>query len=312
MGRRRVSVMPEALSGVIERVTFHNPENGYAVLRVQASGRRGLVTVVGNLPAVYAGEYLEGEGDWVQDRDHGLQFKADELRITPPHTREGIEKYLGVRAGQGHRPDTTPARSSRCSASGRWTSSTRARPSSRRSRASARKRIDRIRESWREQKAVRGIMVFLQSHGIGTARAVRIYKTYGDEAIEHGPRATRTAWRPTSGASASRRPTTWPAGWASTADSPLRARAAVRLRPAGTRAARATSASRSRASSNDDDAALHGHRRATSSGEADRARACTRASSSATRPGREASRAVAVPQAAVPRRARRRPRHPEP
>src|SRR5207247_10233768 len=86
--------MPEPLSGIVERVTFHNPDNGYAVLRVQAAGRRGIITVVGNLPAVHAGEFLEGEGDWVQDRDHGLQFKATALRLTPPHTREGIVKYL--------------------------------------------------------------------------------------------------------------------------------------------------------------------------------------------------------------------------
>src|SRR5262245_20774211 len=87
--------MAESLSGVIERITFQNPENGFAVLRVQVRGRRDLVTVVGHLPNVVAGEYVEGTGAWVNDREHGLQFKADELRTTPPHTVEGIEKYLG-------------------------------------------------------------------------------------------------------------------------------------------------------------------------------------------------------------------------
>jgi exodeoxyribonuclease V alpha subunit len=175
--------MSESLSGVVERVTFHNPENGYAVLRVQASGRRGQVTVVGHLPAVYAGEYLEGEGDWVQDRDHGLQFKASNLRITPPHTREGIVKYLASGLVKGIGPhyarkivdlfgdrtleiiDESPTFLTEVKGIGA-------------------KRIQRIRESWREQKAVRGIMVFLQSHGIGTARAVRIFKTYGEQAVE--------------------------------------------------------------------------------------------------------------------------------
>ncbi len=175
--------MPEALSGIVERVTFHNPENGYAVLRVQASGRRGLVTVVGHLPAVYSGEYLEAEGDWVQDRDHGLQFKAASLRITPPHTKEGIVKYLASGLVKGIGPhyarkivevfgdrtldviDESPTHLSSVPGIGP-------------------KRIQKIRESWREQKAVRGIMVFLQSHGLGTARAVRIYKTYGDQAID--------------------------------------------------------------------------------------------------------------------------------
>src|SRR5437016_9115711 len=86
--------MPESLTGIIERVTFHNPENGFAVLRVQANGRPGLVTVVGHLSNALAGEYIEGEGAWVHDRDHGLQFKADNLRTTPPYTAEGIAKYL--------------------------------------------------------------------------------------------------------------------------------------------------------------------------------------------------------------------------
>src|SRR5258708_6748627 len=91
--------MAETLSGVIERVTFHNPDTGFAVLRVVARGRRGLVTVVGNLPGVVAGEYVEASGSWVQDREHGEQFKADDLRCTPPHTAQGIEKYLGALGG---------------------------------------------------------------------------------------------------------------------------------------------------------------------------------------------------------------------
>src|SRR6478736_882932 len=86
--------MAERLSGTIERVTFHNPETGFAVLRVQAAGRRGLVTLVGQTPSAAAGEYVEAAGAWQQDRDHGLQFKADELRTMPPHTIAGIEKYL--------------------------------------------------------------------------------------------------------------------------------------------------------------------------------------------------------------------------
>src|SRR5438132_2727352 len=175
--------MAESLSGVIERVTFHNPENGFAVLRVQANGRSGLVTVVGHLANALAGEYIEGQGAWVHDRDHGLQFKADNLRTTPPHTAEGIEKYLAsglikctgphfarrIVEVFGERPlaviDESPA-------------------FLREVRGIGPRRLQRIRESWQEQKAVRSIMVFLQSHGVGTARAVRIYRTYGEQAIE--------------------------------------------------------------------------------------------------------------------------------
>ncbi len=175
--------MPEHLSGVIERVTFHNPETGFAVLRVQATGRRGLITVVGQLPNVVAGEYVEADGDWVHDRDHGQQFKCSSLRTTPPQTVEGIEKYLGSGMVKGIGPhyarkivetfgertlaiiDESPSFLSEVKGIGP-------------------RRIERIRESWQQQKAVRGIMVFLQSHGVGTARAVRIYKTYGDQAVE--------------------------------------------------------------------------------------------------------------------------------
>src|SRR5262249_44309690 len=158
-------------------------ENGFVVLRVQARGRRDLVTVVGNLANAMAGEYVEARGCWVNDRDRGLQFKADELRTTPPHTAEGIAKYLasGLVKGIGRHYarkivevfgertlaviDESPSFLQEIKGIGP-------------------RRIQRIRESWREQKAVRAIMVFLQSHGVGTARAVRIYKTYGEQAVE--------------------------------------------------------------------------------------------------------------------------------
>src|SRR5581483_1389273 len=96
--------MAETLSGVIERVTFHNPENGFGVLRVHASGHHGLVTVVGHLPHALEGEYIQATGSWVHDRDHGLQFKAVELRTTPPSTADGIEKYLGSELIKGIGP----------------------------------------------------------------------------------------------------------------------------------------------------------------------------------------------------------------
>jgi exodeoxyribonuclease V alpha subunit len=175
--------MPEQLSGTIERVTFHNAENGFVVLRVEVKGRRGLTTVVGTLASAVAGEYVEATGTWVQDVEHGQQFKADELRTTPPQTKEGIEKYLasGLVKGIGQHYarkivdvfgdktlaiiDESPAFLREIKGIGP-------------------RRVQRIRESWREQQAVRKIIVFLNSHGVGTARAVRIYKTYGDQAIE--------------------------------------------------------------------------------------------------------------------------------
>ena len=89
------STSVEGLSGLIERVTYFNEENGWAVLKVKAKGHRELVAVVGSLPSVSAGEWLTAQGRWIQDREFGLQFRADMLASTAPTTREGIEKYLG-------------------------------------------------------------------------------------------------------------------------------------------------------------------------------------------------------------------------
>ena len=83
------------LAGLIERVTFHNDESGFCVLRVKARGQREETTVVGSLPSVTAGEWLSAEGWWVRDKEHGLQFKATTMKTVPPTTAEGIERYLG-------------------------------------------------------------------------------------------------------------------------------------------------------------------------------------------------------------------------
>ena len=90
--------MLETLKGLIERVTYHNPENGFAVLRVTVKGRQDLVTVVGTTTSVTAGEHVEARGRWVIDRQHGQQFKAEELTTTHPASAAGIEKYLASRA----------------------------------------------------------------------------------------------------------------------------------------------------------------------------------------------------------------------
>src|SRR3954452_6714216 len=87
--------MAETLTASVERVTHHSPETGFVVLRVIPRGKRGIVTVVGKLLSVTAGEQLEATGSWVQDPQHGEQFKADEIHLLPPSTVEGIEKYLG-------------------------------------------------------------------------------------------------------------------------------------------------------------------------------------------------------------------------
>jgi exodeoxyribonuclease V alpha subunit len=85
----------EVLAGLVERVTFHNEENGFCVLRTKARGHRDLVTVVGQAASISAGEWITASGEWVNDRAHGQQFRARFLKTSAPTSIEGIEKYLG-------------------------------------------------------------------------------------------------------------------------------------------------------------------------------------------------------------------------
>jgi exodeoxyribonuclease V alpha subunit len=174
--------MPETLNGFIERVTYHNPENGFAVLRVKVKGRNDLVSVTGSTTSVTAGEHVEASGRWVIDRQHGQQFKADELKTTHPASAEGIEKYLASGAVRSIGPKLAA----------KIVSVYKERTLDIFENSSdmllhvkgiGAERIKRIRQSWHEQKEVRKIMLFLAEHGITPGRAVRIYRTYGHEAI---------------------------------------------------------------------------------------------------------------------------------
>jgi exodeoxyribonuclease V alpha subunit len=84
----------EVLAGLVERVTYHNAENGFCVLRAKARGHRDVVTVVGHAATIAAGEWITASGEWINDRTHGQQFKARFLRTSPPTSADGIEKYL--------------------------------------------------------------------------------------------------------------------------------------------------------------------------------------------------------------------------
>ncbi len=173
----------EPISGAVERVTFHSEETGFCVLRVKVRGHRELVTVVGSAATITPGEFIDCEGWWVTDRTHGLQFKTTHLHVVPPTTLEGIEKYLGSGMVKGIGPhfakklvgafgeevfeiiETHPERLTELEGIGP-------------------KRRKRVVDAWSEQKAIRQIMVFLHSNGVGATRAVRIYKTYGDQAVQ--------------------------------------------------------------------------------------------------------------------------------
>ena len=188
-GRRRDDAFeldfgdPNRVAGTVERVTFHSEETGFCVLKVNAARRREPVTVVGAAAAVGPGEFVEANGVWVNDRHYGLQFRAEHLRVVPPSTLEGIEKYLGSGMIRGIGPhfagqlvgafgaevfeviENDPDRLLELPGIGP-------------------KRKAQVVDAWAEQKAVREIMVFLQSHGVGAARAVRIYRLYGEEAVD--------------------------------------------------------------------------------------------------------------------------------
>jgi len=91
----RLSAVTEVLAGFVDRVTFHNAENGFCVLRIKARGQRDPITVIGHAAMISAGEFVQASGRWINDRTHGVQFRASFLKATPPTTIEGIGKYLG-------------------------------------------------------------------------------------------------------------------------------------------------------------------------------------------------------------------------
>lgn len=175
--------MPEQLVGLIERVTFHNPENGFAVLRVQVKGQREPVTVVCSLTAVNAGEHVTATGTWVMDRQHGRQFKADDVRTAPPTSAEGIERYLASGAIRSVGPQLA------AKIVGIYKERTlqvldESPDFLLHIRGIGAKRLRRIRSSWDEQREVRKLMLFFSQYGIGSGRALRIYRVYGQDAIE--------------------------------------------------------------------------------------------------------------------------------
>ena len=182
-GRQQGSPDREVLAGPVERVTFHNPENGFCVLGTRARGHRELVTVVGHAATVSPGEWITASGEWVNDRTHGQQFKARFIRTAAPSSVEGIENYLGLGMIRGIGP--VYARKLVRAFGDKVFDVIEAEPERLREVTGIGSvRAKRITGAWAEQKVVREIMVFLHSHGVGTARAVRIFRTYGADAVE--------------------------------------------------------------------------------------------------------------------------------
>jgi len=170
------------LSGQIERITFTSDETGYTVARVKVCGRRDLVTVIGSMVNPTPGEMIRMKGEWTHNPQYGEQFKIVFCQCTAPATVYGIEKYLGSGLIKGIGPvmakrivkafkektldiiESDMEQLANVAGIGQ-------------------KRIGMIRRAWEEQKEIRAVMLFLQSHGVSSGYAAKIYKTYGNAAI---------------------------------------------------------------------------------------------------------------------------------
>jgi len=176
-------MMGEELSGQIERITYTNEENGFTIARLSVSGRRDLVTVVGNLMAPAPGEVVKLRGEWSTHPKYGEQFKITHCQTAVPASVHGIQKYLGSGLIKGIGPvmakrivkefgtktldiiETDIEKLTRVEGIGP-------------------KRIEMIQQAWRDQKEIRDVMLFLQDHGVGSGYAAKIFKHYGNRAIQ--------------------------------------------------------------------------------------------------------------------------------
>ena len=173
----------EYLRCVVERITYRNEQNGYSVLKCRVKGFQDLIAVVGAMPDVHVGSVLSLGGAWKLDAKYGRQFSAETVEETLPATVVGIEKYLGSGLVKGIGPkfaqrivqrfgqdtldviEETPEKLIEVPGIGQL-------------------RVDRIRKSWLEQKEIKNVMLFLQSHDVSTAHATKIYKTYGKDSVK--------------------------------------------------------------------------------------------------------------------------------
>lgn len=174
--------MRETLEGTVERITYHSQESGYTVVRLAAEGFRDVVTAVGNLADVNVGEHLRLQGLWTNHPQYGRQFKVLDYKTVQPATVEGIRKYLGSGLIKGIGPVTARRIVKKFGAQTldvieqqprRLLSVLGIGP----------KRVALIEHAWEEQKQIKEVMLFLQSHDVRTSLAVKIYKKYGDDSI---------------------------------------------------------------------------------------------------------------------------------
>jgi exodeoxyribonuclease V alpha subunit len=172
----------QTLTGSVERVTYHNDQNGYTVLRLLTPGHSEPLTVTGNFSSVSPGESLRLTGIWTNHPQYGDQFKAMDYAVIRPATIAGIQKYLGSGLIKGVGPVTARRIVEHF---GESTLDVIESDISRLAEVKgiARKRIEMIQKTWQDQRAIKDVMLFLQSHSVSTHFAVKIYKQYGNESI---------------------------------------------------------------------------------------------------------------------------------
>lgn len=170
------------IQGQIDRITFHSEENGFTVAKLRIPGQRELVTVVGNLPELNAGEVLKLYGEWGTHPKFGAQFKIIRYESVMPATAAGIEKYLGSGLIKGIGPVMAKRLVTEFGAE---TLEVIDHEAERLQEVAGfgPKRVQMIKDAWNAQKEIRDVMVFLQGHGVSAAYATKIYKQYGRQAI---------------------------------------------------------------------------------------------------------------------------------
>lgn len=170
------------LEGQIERITYTNEENGYTVAKVKVRGQKGLVTVVGNLISPAPGEILQMKGEWVNHPKYGEQFKAIHYKTTVPATVYGIKKYLGSGLIKG----VGPVMAGRIvKIFGKKTLDIIEDDIEKLTQVDGigKKRIAMIRQAWDDQKEIRDVMLFLQTYGVSSGYATKIFKQYKNRSI---------------------------------------------------------------------------------------------------------------------------------
>ena len=173
----------DTLEGILEHFVFANEENGWSVVRINVKGQRDLATAVGGLIGVQPGESIRMQGHWISDRKFGEQFSVESFTSIKPATLVGIEKYLGSGMIKG----IGPVMASRMVKKfGIETLDIIEADATRLTEVDGigKIRADKICVAWQEQKEIKEVMLFLQSHGVTTTFAIKIYKRYGNDAIK--------------------------------------------------------------------------------------------------------------------------------